>query len=182
MAVTKVGNRWYDDSKKRWYRNEPVEPGDTIECLTNSSTTFRRGDTLVVGSVSTGAYEYEYVKTPNGSRNEYEPVYWQNFIPTVGGVQRSMKNWKKVEKSMNQLALESNEPCIVQEIKDTVVYGKTVTTNVGDPIEMENMSAARIYTTNEITTSIREKNEYRQFAIYQRKHIARAKKPEIEFA
>ena len=181
MAVTKIGNYWYDSSGNRWFMHEPVKVGDEVECTTNSSSTYVRGNRVTIESIALGAYDYKYVTKP-GERQSYDPVYYQNFTCDGNPRARSMKNWKKVEKTMAQLALESNDPCIVQEIKETVKDGKTVVENIGDPIPMDNMSAARIYTTEQITQSIREKNEYRQFYIYQRRHIARAKKPEIEFA
>ncbi len=180
MAVHKIGTRWYEDVSGRWFRNEPIQAGDSVVCITNSSSTFRRGDILEVASVELGAYEQEYVRRPGASRSEYEPIYWQNFYPKTGGVARSMKNWAKTE-GKPVLAIESNDPCIVQEIKETIVDGKTVRENVGEGVRMDNMSAARTYVSNLIIQAVRN-NEYgKQFEIYQRKSVARAKQPEIEF-
>ena len=84
----------------------------------------------------------------------------------------------------NTIMIESNDPVFVQEFTEVLKDGETVRENIGDVIPMKNIAAARTYTSNEISNSIREKNIYRQFEIYkfQRLAIARAKKPEIEFA
>jgi predicted GTPase len=175
MAVEQKNGLWYDTNLKRFYSHEPIEAGDTVVYIGNRSSTFEKGQTLVVGEIGNPNSESVYIG------GAYTVKYTQNFYERGYGVKRSMKNWKKVEKSA-VLALETNRPVIVQEISETLVDGKATIVNVGDPIDLESLSAARVFTANEISNSIREKNVYRQFRIYQEHSIARAKKPEIEFA
>jgi len=80
------------------------------------------------------------------------------------------------------IALEQKKPTIVVEITESLVDGKVVITEVGEPVLLDSASAARVYTTEAITKAIRDKNTYPQFRVYQEAFIARAKKPEIEFA
>jgi hypothetical protein len=83
--------------------------------------------------------------------------------------------------STSMLALEADRPTFVREFKEVVVDGKTVREYIGEWLPFNNMSAAKVHTTNEITSAIRAKNDYRKFAIFQEKHVSQAKQPEIEF-
>ena len=177
MAIEKKGNVWYNTDTRRYTMNDPVAVGDTVVCLTNASSSYRVGDTDEVIHVSNGSYEHIYVD------GAYQYIYWQNVkLKNGGGNTRSMKNWSKAEKRNNVLAIETNRPTLVVEVKEIVENGTAVFKEVGEPVVLDSLSSARVYASNEISESIRKDNTYRQFRIYQEHSIARAKKPEIEFA
>jgi len=180
MAIEKRGIHWFNTASLEYYSHEPVEIGDIIQYTGNRSSTYEKGEQAVVRSVSRGTSDYVYMSNEH-HRGQNRYVYTQAIYVQGSDVKRSMKNWKKAE-GKKMFALEEKKPVIVQEIEETIVDGKAVVKNIGEPLELTSLSEARIYTTNEITKSIREQNAYRQFRIYVQDSIARAKKPEIEFA
>jgi hypothetical protein len=127
-----------------------------------------------------------------GSRYEFQSssqAYENNQMIRVDGRNinwMSADNFVLIKSGDNKmaatLAIEVDRPCLVREIKEVLdANGKPVVQAVGDYVEFDSKRAARLYTEEQITQSIREKNDYRRFRIYQEQEISQAKKPEIEF-
>lgn len=176
---------WYDKVSRGWLQHEPVVVGDIISPITNvlsnvthgkeyEVTESRKSNSLYITTRINGTYEYIYeqkliIKDDRGFKKE---VRAKNFKKSKGATLMPA----------NVLSIESNKPTVVVEITESLVDGKAVITEIGTPVQLDSLSAARVYTANAITESIREKNTYRQFRVYQEVFVARAKKPEIEFA
>jgi hypothetical protein len=80
------------------------------------------------------------------------------------------------------LTIDVDRPTFVREFNETTTDGKVTREYVGDWIQFDNLSAAQVYCSNQISDSIRGSNTYRKFSIVVEKSVAQAKKPEIEFA
>lgn len=184
MAIIQKNGYWYDDARGTYYQHEPFKKGDVIKPIVNSLSNVTHGQPYVVEEARSSSSLYTSFRDENG---RYQYAYEQKLtIKDDRGFRKEVrsKNFTASKEApvSTILALESNRPTVVVEIVEKVVDGKTVIEEIGTPIGMESLSAARVYTTNEISKAIREKNEYKQFRIYQEVSIARAKKPEIEFA
>lgn len=185
MALEERNGKWFDTVSRRYYEQKPFAKGDMVRPIVNNlanvtlGKTYEIEDARISSSLYTtfrdeqsNAYQYAYeqklvIKDDRGFRKE---VRSKNFTPSKEAPVSSI------------LAIETNRPTVVVEIVEKVVDGKTVIEEIGDPVGMESLSAARVYTTNAISEAIRKDNTYKQFRIYQEVSIARAKKPEIEFA
>ena len=158
------------------------EVGDTVTRISKASRSYsqiQRGDTGRVRAVDVGSAVGGTVRIDNQSIWIYnqkvlldESISWYNSSNFMLA--------KKGNSNMS-LQLEQDRPTFVREFKEVVKDGKTVREYIGDWVEFQNMSAAKTFTSNEITSAIRMKNEYRKFAIFSEKHVSQAKQPEIEF-
>lgn len=181
----------YKDPRTGLYTKTDFKEGDKLVRITTSSSSsseIQRGDIVEVTHVDVSyanSSDYVPVRTSSGTvRKEY--VYEQKLYVSKNGVpfSRAMNgsNFAKVNQMSSTLQIETNRPTFVREFTETTKDGKVVREYVGDWVAFDNMSAAQTYCSEQITKSIREVNTYRQFSIVQEKAVARAKKPEIEFA
>lgn len=172
-----------------WYKAPYINPGDWVERSThrrgNKRSTLKYGDRAEVIKVSRGDYLGSFDINGDG---RYEYVYNQKIQLKNNDGQIATYNSDnfivvRKKNEMSTLQLESNRPAFVREFTEVLDENNNPKrVYIGDQKEFTSLSGARIYTEQEITKSIREDNKYRQFAIFTENSIARAKKPEIEFA
>lgn len=165
------------------YFKTNFEVGDTVVRTTRASSsysTIQRGDqTSIIGVDNVGYVSSDYFYHPDGKRFF---LHEQKLRINTSTQAYNGSNFTLLKKGNNMLQLEPNRPTFVREFVETTVDGKVTRDYQGEWIPFDNVSAAQVYCSNEISNSIRTTNTYRKFAILIEKAIAQAKKPEIEFA
>lgn len=178
MAIVRKDGYYFDGVH---YLDTDFVDGQSVTPIVNNLSNVTSGKVYTVETARRSASLYNNYRV-NGS---YIYVYEQKLtIKDDRGFRKEVraKNFTAAKEAPVALALESNRPTVVVEIVETTEGGKVVINEIGTPVPMDSLSAARIYTANEISKAIRESNSYKQFRIYQEVAVARAKKPEIEFA
>lgn len=122
-----------------------------------------------------------YEHTPEGTLEEV----FETKIK-IGYSWYLMKNFKnnsrKAEKMSTIHSIEQDKPTFLREFTEVIGENGVVERQyIGDWLEFKNTSAAKLHAQGEITKSIREKNDYRKFALFSQTYVAQAKQPEIEF-
>ena len=166
-----------------WYV-EDVQPGDTVQRTTKSKSYYssmRLNDSGVVQEIKPGSYYGHVVAGEYG----YAVSAYHAKIK-IDGTWYSMTNFKvtkKKDRTDNMVAMiEEDRPTYVREFKMvTTEDGTAEREYIGEQLSFKNMSAAKVYASNQISESIRKENTYRRFSILQEKFVAEAKQPEIEF-
>lgn len=179
--MSSFNKKGYTKVDGKWYRTN-FQVGDAVKRTTTSHTLsgIPKGSVDVVTRVSFNGYSPTYELNDYG---DYENVYEQKvYLKGNPGLGYYGKHFEKVEAIMNTMQIEMDRPTFAQEFTETTVDGKAVRSYIGEPIPFDNYNSATVYTSNEISNSIRKDNTYRKFAIFVEKSIAQAKKPEIEFA
>jgi hypothetical protein len=181
----------YTINSKTYYR-DPVSHylfktnfaiGDKVERITSASrrtSSVQRGDLTTINNVSHSGSKYDYIDTVY-DRQVGGNVYLYEQKVRVDGSNQTYNGSNFDYAKGNNMLLEVNRPTMIREFKEEVKEGKTVRVWIGDFVEVDSLSAARTYTSNEISNSIRKDNTYRKFAIFTENSVAQAKQPEVEF-
>lgn len=155
--------------------NSEIQQGDKVE-LANGSMNLPRDIVHTVIDRKTDGSDYE--REPESGTY----VYVGKVRIRIAGYSNwySAINFRKTDR-MPTLQIEANKPTRVIEFTESLVDGKMVRTEIGNEQTFDNLSAAKLYTSSEISASIRKDNEYRKFAVFQEVFVAQAKQPEVEF-
>lgn len=128
--------------------------------------------------------EYENTYDNESIGGEWVPIYRQKLFfrgQERGYLAHNFKIIHKVPKeaaAMTIHAIEERKPVLSIEI---TVGADGKDEEVGEFSRHDTLSQARAVVGKTITASIREKNEYRRFRLYQMIEVGGAKEPEIEF-
>lgn len=179
-----MSNIYRHTNGKLYYSEFVFSAGQRVKRITKHSNYYaaiKQGNEVTVVSVNwdTGP---KVGTMYNSDTGQYETIFQQKLY--IGGSWYTASNFAPVGEAPKMTtihAIEQDRPTFVREFKEVVVDGKTAREYIGDWKEFKNMSGAKTYTSTEITTAIRAKNDYRKFAIFQEKHVSQAKQPEIEF-
>jgi hypothetical protein len=177
------GKTYYRDPVSNYLFKTNLAVGDSVERITAASrrtSSIQKGDTTTLTSVSNSVSRYDHVDTVYDRAASNSVYIYEQKVRVDGSAQQYNGSNFDYAKGNNML-LEVNRPTMIREFKEVVKDGKTVREWIGDFVEVDSLSAARTYTSNEISNSIRSKNEYRKFAIFTENSVAQAKQPEVEF-
>lgn len=168
-----------------------IVAGDRVRVLHGNSDRIHINKVYTVSSIKkhvTSSYYSSTVRIKNGYTHNGGALHKAcvRFVGIDGTFVLTTTNGHLLyekESSMNCLAIEQDRPTYVREfIEITNAEKGSERSYVGEFIEFKNLTAAKTYCSNQISASIRKSNTYRMFAIFQEKNVARAMKPEIEFA
>jgi hypothetical protein len=168
------------------YVQNDLKVGDSVTRITRPSSSYsqlKKGAVTTVTEIYNYVTTTHYIRTYNSVRKNWDYHYiYQPRVRVAGSKQiYNADNFLKTGGN-NMLALDVDRPTFVREFTENTVDGKVVRSYIGDLISFDNLSAAQVYCSNEISNSIRKDNTYRKFSIIVEKAVAQAKKPEIEFA
>jgi hypothetical protein len=173
------------------------EVGDILEATEKKGSyynrVFSKGDKFKVAMVKPGVMAESPLYSGNYVQTYQVRVYKVDPYSNYGWETKPENNWWSVEKlkiverngvpydegdkNMTRLAIAMDRPALVQEI--TTVDGKR--TNVGVALAFKNETEAQAYAKEQIVNTVRDKNDYREFAIFVEKSVARAKEPPVVF-
>jgi hypothetical protein len=186
LAYVKDPKNGYTYLNNKWFKTNLIV-GDKVKRITRASSSYsamKPGDEASVIHVDNSGYRTsDYFYEPNSltQRNDYCYVYEQRIKIDKSNQTYNGSNFIKIGGN-NMLALDVDRPTFVREFIEKTEDGKVVREYIGDYLPFDNVNAAQVYCTNQISDAIRQTNTYRKFSIVVEKAVAQAKKPEIEFA